>query len=160
MIEQILSYKTLFFNIVTIISYTFSTEINKSLHAVLIKICPTVTVTTAETHTPTTSLLSHPLFGLHKCSALADECQWVPFFLHGGIKSHPFASHTLPCQRPFCLTLPLLPSVTQQQNVTEYWWEVSASTAILPISTFDIVGQNNKIGGVTFRAALKFRSYA
>ena len=42
----------------------------------------------------------------------------------------------------------LLPYVTQQQNVTEYWWEDSASTAIP--STFGIVGQRNKRGGITF----------
>ena len=55
---------------------------------------------------------------------------------------------------PFCQTAPLLPSVTQQQNVTEYWWEGSASSAILPASVSTAVGQCNNIGGVTFRAAL------
>jgi len=30
---------------------------------------------------------------------------------------------------------PLLPPVTQQQNVTEYWWEGSASSAMPPAST-------------------------
>ena len=39
MIKQILSYKALFFIIVTAISYAFSPTMNKSLHAVLIKIC-------------------------------------------------------------------------------------------------------------------------
>ena len=39
LIEQILSYKTLFFNTVTIISNAFSPAMNKSLHAILIKIC-------------------------------------------------------------------------------------------------------------------------
>jgi len=29
---------------------------------------------------PTTALCSHPLFGLHKCSASEDECHLVPFF--------------------------------------------------------------------------------
>ena len=43
---------------------------------------------------------------------------------------------------------PSAASVTQQQNVTEYWWEDSASTAIP--STFGIVGQRNKRGGITF----------
>ena len=28
---------------------------------------------------PTTSLCSHPLFGLHKSSASVNKCQWVPF---------------------------------------------------------------------------------
>ena len=50
---------------------------------------------------------------------------------------------------------PLLPSVTWQQNVTEYWWEGSASTAMPKTSAFAIVGQNNKIGCITFGAALE-----
>ena len=37
--EQILSYKTLFFNIVTTISYAFSPEMNNSMHAALTKTC-------------------------------------------------------------------------------------------------------------------------
>ena len=39
LIEQILRYKTLFFNTVTTISYAFSPAMNKNLHAVLLKIC-------------------------------------------------------------------------------------------------------------------------
>ena len=39
LIEHILSYKTPFFNIVTTISYAFSSAIIKSLHATLVKIC-------------------------------------------------------------------------------------------------------------------------
>jgi len=37
--KENLSYKTLFFNIATTISSAFSPTMNKSLHAVLIKIC-------------------------------------------------------------------------------------------------------------------------
>jgi len=57
-----------------------------------------------------------------------------------------FASHVLPCQ-----TAPLLAFVTQQQNVMEYGWKGSTSTAI---PTSDIVGQHNEIGGIAFGAAL------
>ena len=39
LIVQIHSYKMLFFNIITTISYAFSPEMNKSLHVMLIKIC-------------------------------------------------------------------------------------------------------------------------
>jgi len=39
LIEQTFSYKALFFNIVTTISYAFSPVMNKSLHAMLVKIC-------------------------------------------------------------------------------------------------------------------------
>lgn len=35
----------------------------------------------------------------------------------------------------------------RQQNVTEYWWEGSASTAILLTSSSDIVGQHNRTEG-------------
>ena len=49
---------------------------------------------------------------------------------------------------------PLLPSVTQQQNAMEYWWKGSTSTSIPQISASDVMGQHNKIGGITFGAAL------
>ena len=51
-------------------------------------------------------------------------------------------------------TAPLLPSVTQQQNVSEYGQKGSASTAIPPPSTCDAVGQHDKTGSITFEAAL------
>jgi len=38
----------------------------------------------------------------------------------------------------------------------EYWLEGTASTAIPPTSTSDIMSQHNKIGGITFGAALVF----
>lgn len=55
---------------------------------------------------------------------------------------------------PFwCQTAPLLPSVLWQQDVAECRWEGSASSAVPPASTSDVVGRRNKIGGVTFGAA-------
>ena len=39
LIKQILSYKTLFSNAVTIISYAFSSAMNRSLHAMFVTIC-------------------------------------------------------------------------------------------------------------------------
>ena len=56
--------------------------------------------------------------------------------------------------RPFGQIAPLLPSATWQQNVTEYWWEDSTSTAIPPTSASDTVDQHNKIENATFRAVL------
>lgn len=50
----------------------------------------------------------------------------------------------------------LLPSVSQQQNITENCWEVSASPATPPTSTSDTVGHHNKIEGITFRAVLVY----
>ena len=55
---------------------------------------------------------------------------------------------------PLCQTNPLLPSVTRQENVTEYWWKGSTSAAVPPTSTSDIVGQHHKIGGIAFGTAL------
>ena len=75
---------------------------------------------------------------------------------YGGIQLHTFASSALPCQTPFCQTAPVLPSLTRQHHVMECWWEGLPSTAIQPTSTSDIVGQHNKIGGVTSGATLVF----
>jgi len=55
---------------------------------------------------------------------------------------------------PLCQTGPLLPSVTQQQHVTEYWWEGSTSAAIWPTSASAIMEQHNKMRDITFGAAL------
>ena len=62
--------------------------------------------------------------------------------------------YTLPCQMVFCQTAPLLPSVAQQQNVMGDWWEGSTFTVVPSKSTSDTVGQHNKIGGITFGAAV------
>lgn len=78
------------------------------------------------------------------------------FFPHGGIKWHAFASSVLPCQMPVCQSAPLLSSVTQQENGTEYCWEGWASTAVPPTSASDIMGHDNNIGGINFRAALLY----
>ena len=75
-------------------------------------------------------------------------------FPHERIHLYIFASYVLPCQTPFCQTIPLLPSVTWQQNVMKYWWEGSVSTVIPPTSASYIVGQHNKIGDITFGAYL------
>ena len=99
------------------------------------------------------ALCSHPLFGLHEHSASINECQWVHFFLRGGIRLHISASYAIPCQPPFCQTAPLLPSVAQQQDVAEYWWEGSASTAIPPASASAVMGRHSKGGGITLRAS-------
>ena len=41
----------------------------------------------------------------------------------------------------------MLPSVTRQKNVMEYWWESSAPTAKSPTSTSDSVVQHNNMAG-------------
>ena len=61
------------------------------------------------------------------------------FFPHRGIQFHAIALYVSSCQKPFCQTAPLLPSVAQQQNVTEFWWKDPASTAVLPTFASDVV---------------------
>jgi len=135
--------QNIFFNTVPTISCILLLTMNKSLHAAFIN-----TYSSGGDHCcchhcwnapPTTSLCSHPLFGLHKCSASVNECQCVQFFLCRGIQWHTFASYVLPCQTPFCQTAPLLPSATWQRHVMKYWWEGSASTSCpqhLPLTSW------------------------
>jgi len=84
LIKQIFSYKILFFNIVTNISYAFSPAMNKSLHAALIKICtsggdPLSLSTLLKCATHHLTVLT-PLVVIQKHSVRTDKRQWVPFF--------------------------------------------------------------------------------
>jgi len=79
------------------------------------------------------------------------ECQWCNFLHMEEFSDTPLLSTHFYIR---CHFIPLLPSVTGQQNVVEYWWEGSASTATSPTSTSNIVSQRNKIWGTTLRAAL------
>ena len=63
------------------------------------------------------------------------------------------APYVLPPQMPFCQTAPLLPPVSWQQHVMEYWRESPSSIAIPLASVFDVMGQVNKTEGITFKAA-------
>jgi len=62
--------------------------------------------------------------------------------------------YALPCQKPFCQTAPLLPSIVQSQNVMEYLQEGSSSTAIPKNTHLWLVCQHNKTGGVSFGVVL------
>jgi len=57
---------------------------------------------------------------------------------------------------PLDQTAPLLPAVTRQHSVMEYGWEGSAFITITTTSTSDIMGQHNKIGGITLGASFVF----
>jgi len=94
-----------YFSTVTTVSYVFSLAMNKSLHAVALLMKCTIHCFTVLAST----VCSPSVFSMH-------QCQCVQFFLHGGIQFLTFASHSLPCQMPFCWTAPLLPPVAQQQN--------------------------------------------
>jgi len=83
LVQQILSYKTLFFSIVTTISFMLSPVICDTSHQNLHVYSKYGLAFTSLLHcwsTPSTaSLCSHPLFGLHTFTS-TNDCQWVPFF--------------------------------------------------------------------------------
>jgi len=89
---------------------------------------------------PTTSLCSHPLFSLQKCSARINECQWVQFPTWKNSVTH------------LCFISTFMSDTILSDM--EYWWEGSAPTAIPPTSASDVMGQHNKIGDISFEAAL------
>lgn len=70
---------------------------------------------------------------------------WIPLFF----------SCVFPCLLLFCQTAPQLPSIIWQQNVVGYLWKGLVSTITPPKSAADVVGQSDKTGSVTFRAAIK-----
>ena len=76
-IGQILSYKTLFFNVVTTVSSGFLPAVNKSLYAKHVNICTSGDDLLLPLLKHTTQCLASV-----KCSASVNECQWVPFFSH------------------------------------------------------------------------------
>ena len=101
-------------------SFVFSPEMNKSLHAVLINICtsagyallllPRLKLTTHP------SLCSHPLVGLHKRSAMmnVNGCH----FFHMEELNDPSLLHLhFHIKTPLCQSATLLLPVTQQQHV-------------------------------------------
>jgi len=53
---------------------------------------------------------------------------------------------------PFCQIMLLLPSVPWQQNLIKHYLKCSFATALPPVLKSDVVGQHNKIGGITFGA--------
>ena len=78
------------------------------------------------------------------------------FFCMEEFNSTPLLHTHFHVRRRF-VRLPLCcPFDTQQQTVMKYRGEGSASTAIPPTSTSDIVGQDIKVGDITSGAALIF----
>ena len=132
---------------------------NKSLHTALVATCMAVqNMAYLSCHhcycwntSPTTSLCSHPWFGLHKCLQVSLNVSGYHFFLSGGIQLHTFSSSAVPCQ-----TAPLLSSVAYKQ--IKYWWEGSTFTSIPATFASNIVGQHNKKGGITFGKVLTYYS--
>jgi len=148
--SRILSYKKLFFNIAC--SYALSPE----------TACPSriwfvFCVTTAKTHHPPPHCANtHWFISINIQQVSINDCG-CHFFLNEGIQQHTFGSYTLPS---FCQTAPLLPSVTQQQNVMEYWQVGSNSTATPPTSASDAVDTHNKMRGITIGVDLSLASWS
>ena len=106
MTEKIVSYKTLFFNILTTISYAFLPAMSKSLHATLVKICtcesdPLMAVTTAETQHPSPHCA-------HIYCLVSINVQQTSMSVKGYnfccMQKFTFASSSLPCQTSMCQT--------------------------------------------------------
>jgi len=144
LIEQILSYKTLFSNTVTTISCAFL--LTRTRHS---SWSDPLSPLLKRTVPPTTLLCSHPLFGPHEHPASAEE--WGAILPTKRNSVTHSASDAPPCHA-FCQTAPLLPSVTQQQHGTLVARFDPCCTP--PTSAPDVVGQHNKTEGITFGAAL------
>ena len=141
LIEQILSYKTVFFNIVTTISYVFSPVMNFRLHAMLIKTCISggdpqllASLLNCTAHPPAHCAHIHCLVSRNtqQASVNVNGCH---FFCMEEFSATPLL-HTWAHVRHYFVRLPLFChlSVTEQRHVMEYWWEGSTSTAIPPTS--------------------------
>ena len=137
-----------FFSIVNTTRYAFLPVMNKVLHAALIRIC-TIRgdqlpwVTTVETSL-TASPCSHQLFGLYNCSASINECQWVQFFLHGGIPWHAVASVVCPSAAICHMARKYNGILVVRLNLYCHPSNICLWHC----------GPNSKMGGITFRAAL------
>ena len=115
----------------TTASCAFLLVMNKSLHAMLIKICTNcawpsgmwlafhIPVTTAGTHHPLPHCAHiHYLVSKNFQQASMNVNGRHLFYMEKFISTPFFYTHF---QTPFCQTTPLLPSSTWPQNVTEYW---------------------------------------
>ena len=161
MIEQSLSNKTLFFNIVITISYAILPVKSRRQHAVLVTIC---------------TLGGDPLF--HSCydgvvgkmlseltnftvlistvwsSSTCNKHWWMSLgavFPNGGIQFHPFASYTFQCQMQFCQTAVICCTATKCNGILLRRFSLYCHP---PTFTSDVMSQYNKVGGITFREAL------
>jgi len=151
LIEQILSYKTLFFQLSHYHELCIFARNKweptfhdcKNLHQWR---WPTINITTAERHHPSTSLCLPPLFGFQKCSASIKKYQWVPFFPHGGIQLRTLVSCSLPKSNAIWSDCPL----TAIRHMATTCNKVLVGRFTLHCPT----NSNIKIEGITFGAAL------
>ena len=147
------------------ISYAFLPAMNKSRHVRLVKICMAVWNVACLSHrchhcwngTTTTSLRCIHCLVFTNVQQASTNVNGCHFFLLRRIQWHPPLLHMhFHGRHHSAWSPPLLPSVAWQQNVTEYSWEGSTFTAVTPTFISDVMGQYNKVGGITFRAALVY----
>ena len=144
LVEESLTCKTLLFNMITT-SYTCLPVMNKSLRAVLIKIC-------------TSRDDPHSLLPLLKCTThcltVLTPTIWSPsvFSKRWWMSVGAIFSSWRNSVTRLCFIHSFI-SVAWQQNVREYCWESLTSTAIPPTSASEVTGQGNKIKVITFGAA-------
>ena len=150
-------------NIVTTISYAFLPVMNKSLHAVLVKINMIIQ------NAASFSCRHHCCWNAPPTSSLFGECEhiWSPsvFSMHQRISTgapfyvwsvcfpHTSMSHAILSNWPSAATC------RTATNITHHGREGSTSTAAPPPSASDVMGQHNKMGGITSGAALVVRCW-
>ena len=147
--------ENLHFNTVTTISYAFSPAVNKSLHAVLITIS-----TSGGDHCHchhcwngplTASLYSHPLFGLHKCWASIDKCEWMQFFFSvwRNLMTHLCFIHTSMSDAILsdCPSAVISHTVTQCKRTLAGRFNLCCHTTNICLAS-DVMDHNNKMGAL------------
>ena len=112
-IEQILSYKTVIFNVVINISSAFWTVMN--LHVMLLKTCTSGGQPLSPSAPPASSLFLWPLFGLHKCSQVlnANRCNFFCMEEFSATALHHMHFHVRCCY----VRLPLCCHLSQGNNM-------------------------------------------
>ena len=111
----------------------------------------TAAVATAETHHPSSHYAQHCLLSKNLEQILMNVSGNILFCIEEF--SSTLLLHTYFHFRLHFVRLHLCCHLSySNKRRKEHWWEGSASTAIPPISTSDIVGQHNKVGGITFGA--------
>jgi len=145
----------LFFNTVTTVSCAFLPVMNRSLHAMLIKICtskgdPLSLLLKCTTH-PSLCYI-HCLVSTNVQQALMNINGHHFFFLEEFNDTLVPSIHTSMSDTVLseCPSAAICHTGT---NVMGCWWEGSTCAAI-PTSTSNVVGQHHKTEGITFRAAL------
>lgn len=130
---RVLSYKTLFFNVVATITYAFSPVMSKSLHAMLIKICttggePLSLFATAYMHHPPPHC-AH----IHYLVSINIQRQWISVgaTVSTWRNSIPhFCFNTLLCYLSDCRCAAICPTITKSNGVL-----VGASGTAMPLKS-------------------------